>query len=462
VVSGRRSAVLAVLVLFTAACSDAGTLVVVTVQATRPITGITQIQTAATVGTTTRNFNLAAAAMSTPVDFGIRLPADLGGTISVHVALLGPNGKIGEGDGSATILRGSRTDVNISIGAPLPDMATPPDLALADMLVDLGDDMTTTDMAPGDMRTIQCAQETPPGPADLWTVFGSSATDIYAGGENGTILHSTGNGTWLVQHGTDTHLTSRSGCFFQLCPNDVRGIWASGPSQIIAVGEKTFGIMGSMGTGVWTPQTAPSTVNYWLAVWGTDSTHIWASGTNAALASSSGNGSWGLYSFAASSTNEYFASVWAATPQDLYLGSSLNNPGDVFHSTGGNPTFQTNLTQPITTVWGASSADVYLVIPLIGVHHSIGNGNWFVQSGATAAANGGTFTAIAGSSSSNVFAVGTKNSAGMIVRFDGSAWSPVFTISSTDMGLTDLEAVWVAPNAEVFAVGYNGAIVHCK
>jgi hypothetical protein len=57
----------------------------------------------------------------------------------------------------------------------------------------------------------------------LLDVWGSGASDIYAVGYNGRILHSTGNGDWTpLVSGTAHHL---------------RGVWGRGPDDVFAVGE---------------------------------------------------------------------------------------------------------------------------------------------------------------------------------------------------------------------------------
>ncbi|MFC2009669.1 hypothetical protein ACFLT3_01935, partial [Chloroflexota bacterium] len=69
---------------------------------------------------------------------------------------------------------------------------------------------------------------------------------------------------------------------------------------------------------------------------------------------------------------------------------------------------------------------------------SIGTGKWL---------NG-----IWGSSSSDVFAVGYE---GTILHYDGSEWSEMSS------GTTEhLQAVWGSSSSDVFAVGYEGTILH--
>ena len=63
-----------------------------------------------------------------------------------------------------------------------------------------------------------------------------------------------------------------------------------------------------------------------------------------------------------------------------------------------------------------------------------------------------SFGGIWGTSSSNVFVVG---SSGIILLYDGNAWS------SMPAGMTtDLLSVWGSSPSDVFAVGANGTILH--
>src|SRR5258706_11065755 len=59
---------------------------------------------------------------------------------------------------------------------------------------------TPNDLASGDLaHAAQFSMEISPTPDTLKDVWGSSGSDVYVVSQNGTILHSTGDGTWTLQ-----------------------------------------------------------------------------------------------------------------------------------------------------------------------------------------------------------------------------------------------------------------------
>ena len=67
-------------------------------------------------------------------------------------------------------------------------------------------------------------------------IWGSGAHDIYAGGDFGTVLHSTGDGVWLPQAKPPQA--------------DIYAIWGAGPDKIYAGGHSAE-LFYSCGDGVW-------------------------------------------------------------------------------------------------------------------------------------------------------------------------------------------------------------------
>jgi hypothetical protein len=58
---------------------------------------------------------------------------------------------------------------------------------------------------------------------DLTAVWGSSATDVYAVGDNGTIIHSADGSTWSIPLASDT-------------TENLTGIWGSSSGDVYAIG----------------------------------------------------------------------------------------------------------------------------------------------------------------------------------------------------------------------------------
>jgi hypothetical protein len=74
-------------------------------------------------------------------------------------------------------------------------------------------------------------------------IWGSGPSDIYAVGTNGTLAHSTGDGTWTAQ-ATETSA-------------NLTGIWGSGPNDIY-VSVNANVILHSTGSGDWEHQCTGS------------------------------------------------------------------------------------------------------------------------------------------------------------------------------------------------------------
>jgi len=80
---------------------------------------------------------------------------------------------------------------------------------------------------------------------NLYGIWGSGPNDIYVVGEDGTILHSTGDGTWATQ---------TSGVSV-----DLIAVWGSGSGDVYVVGGNETNpdqgvILHSTGNGTWTSQ----------------------------------------------------------------------------------------------------------------------------------------------------------------------------------------------------------------
>lgn len=109
-----------------AGCSNADALVVVSVDANPMLTGLTSLHTKATIGAQTVEFDVPPAngetSIAIPPDltFGIDVPHKLlGNMISIHVDAMSGADILGSADGSTSISAGHRTDVSLTIGAPM-------------------------------------------------------------------------------------------------------------------------------------------------------------------------------------------------------------------------------------------------------------------------------------------------------------------------------------------------------
>jgi hypothetical protein len=127
---------LALIAMSLVSCGGRGSLVVVDVEATPPITAIAAVHATVSALGTTRDFDLSpsASTLSTPFTFGIDLPPSASGTISLHVSCSSASGvKLGEGDGSGTIAQGDTAMVTVNIGGGVADLSMPLDSATGDL-----------------------------------------------------------------------------------------------------------------------------------------------------------------------------------------------------------------------------------------------------------------------------------------------------------------------------------------
>jgi hypothetical protein len=110
----------------------------------------------------------------------------------------------------------------------------------------------------------------------LNSVWGIGATDVWAVGDNGTIVHGTSapGGPWTVQaSGTTSHLNA---------------IWGSG-TDLFAVGDS--GTIVHWNGSAWAVQPSGTTHNL-NDIWGTSSSDVWATGNGGTILHLSG-GQWG-------------------------------------------------------------------------------------------------------------------------------------------------------------------------
>ena len=199
--------------------------------------------------------------------------------------------------------------------------------------------------------------ENPPPPSwqvqstvtGLKRVWGSGPTDVYAVGDGGKILHSSGDGTWTPQTSGVTA--------------DLFSVWGSGPADIY-VGGFSNTLLHSTGNGVWTPQTIPSLGV--LAIGGSGPTDVYIMYANSAGQTyhSTGGGTWAPITLGVASST--ISAAWATSPQNIYFGGGIDPNTTTPYILHGptNPTSETMPTLPdqfrrnIVSLWGSSATDI--------------------------------------------------------------------------------------------------------
>jgi hypothetical protein len=177
---------------------------------------------------------------------------------------------------------------------------------------------------------------------NLETVWGDRATgDVWAGGANNTLIHSSNGGASWQQE------------TFSYQPGSVFCVWGTSKSDIYATGNSKLGlIIHSDGSGVWSTPQAIVTGNasyYFKEIRGSSPTNLWAITANAAeVWKSTGDGNW---------SRDY---VWPTPPTNLFVHIFVAGMNDIYVSSGrallystGNGTWTQQLTEPTNVVDGA-------------------------------------------------------------------------------------------------------------
>lgn len=278
-----------------------------------------------------------------------------------------------------------------------------------------------------------CWENPLPSGNALYAVNGSGPSDVWAVGDNGTILHYDGR-TWrAVPSGVSERLT---------------GVWAASPGEAWVSG--TNGALLRWDGKAWGPAGQPAAITYAHAVTGwVDSVGaapksvVWF--TDGASPIRVSGDQWLRETLPQSAFT--FASVWADASGALW---AVGSGGSLSRLAAGEWTpFSTGSTNRFVAVHGDEQGNVWAASEQAEIVRVDTKG---VSSGfATDAAMG--LSGIHAFGASNAWAVG---GAGTLLRFDGSKWTS--RASGTSF---DLLAVWGAAPGDVWLVGDRGTIVHC-
>ncbi len=162
----------------------------------------------------------------------------------------------------------------------------------------------------------------------LYGVWGSSATNLYAVGGGGTILHSSDGTTWAAQTSNTT--------------NPLHGVWGSSATNLYAVGRGGTILHSGDGT-TWAAQTS-NIPNDLLGIWGSSATNLYAVGTGGTILHSSDGTTWAAQT---SNTTNILYGVWGGTRDVYAVGSS----GTILSSSLDSLAFTT---QPTSTTAGTT------------------------------------------------------------------------------------------------------------
>jgi hypothetical protein len=265
---------------------------------------------------------------------------------------------------------------------------------------------------------------------NLNDVWGSSASDVFAVGDSGTILHYNGS-TWSAMGSGTT--------------NSLKSVWGNSATDVFAA---AGGCIYHYDGSAWSLMTIlDEAVN---CAWGSSSTDIFAGGSlgeSGAVWHYDGT-AWSLIRTA----GDWVTCLWGSSSTDVFFGVGIG--AGIMHYNGSTWTGAYLGHEPeyveLCEIWGSSSSDVFAIgdgFAPCAIWHYDGSA-WSLM--VTFEEYG--FCGLWASSSFDVFAVG---SFGAISHYDGSAWS-----SMTSGTTNHLTQVWGSSPSDVFAVGYGGVILH--
>jgi hypothetical protein len=288
--------------------------------------------------------------------------------------------------------------------------------------------LIVTDM-PDEQGTLRWVRDTTaitaPG-AYLTSVWGSSATDVWAGGgAGGTALMRWNGSTWTP---------------YSYAAN-VGGLWGTSSTNIYAA--TSTGIAKWNGTS-WAAESYVAS-NSMYAVWGSSATDIYVGGAAGSLAHYDGV-SWTNVASSGIVAGELVTSIWGTSASNVYVATASGTAGLGLHRFDG--TSWSTVTAGINAarvVWGSSASDVYVGGDFGLLRHWNGT-SWSTVSGFGTTSTDG-IQGIWGASANDIY---VAQASGTIWHYNGYTWTSLANSGAR------LFAVWGSGN-DVFVAGYPSA-----
>jgi hypothetical protein len=180
---------------------------------------------------------------------------------------------------------------------------------------------------------------------DLKGIWGSSATDVFAVGSGGTVIHYDGTGWSSMQSWTDKQLNA---------------IWGSSPGNVFAVG--VSGTILTFDGSTWSQMSSGITdeLAQLKGVWGSSDSNVFAVGTSGTILQFNGT----IWTAMASGTSNFLNSVWGNSTDNVF---TVGDMGTILFYDG-TPAVTTTTTSisppdgcPVEEIYGRDSKQAELL-----------------------------------------------------------------------------------------------------
>ncbi|MCB9557463.1 MAG: hypothetical protein H6707_15250 [Deltaproteobacteria bacterium] len=304
-----------------------------------------------------------------------------------------------------------------------PDIGVTVDSAVTDLAaVDTLSPDITPDLPPANTDWISMSN---PAGGQLLSIHGTSATNIYAVGAQGTVIHFDGSVWRTVSFNVPTK-------------TQLHGVFALDEKAVYAVGDGL--ILKYDGTN-WTEDHKSSYSSAFRAAWGHPQGSMYTVGEQGTIKSRSSSSSYWSTHYISSSTNLH--AVWGSAPDDVY---AVGDGGKLLHNTGGTSWSEIDLgvETHLRAIWGRAKDDIYIAGYDGLVIHFDGT-NWTKIATPTSSYFYGLW-----GDAKNIYVVGHALFAAgeSVFRYDGSGWTKM-TAPTT----APLNAIWGTDEKEIFIVG---------
>jgi hypothetical protein len=283
----------------------------------------------------------------------------------------------------------------------------------------------------------------------LFSVWGSSADAVWAGGDQGTALYF--NGSFWQSRPTPPEATTQR--ILSIHGSGSDNVFALADGKLIRYDGAQWSFVASVPVGSASFHDLPACV----FAYGPGDAFVWGLHASTAELFRIQNGVVTLlgtqaHPFSNYGTFPYTCGIHVFSPTDVVLAGgsgALRFNGTTFSELS-NPAIGVS-----EALFAASPTSIFVMLPTNSVRKWTGAGYTNLTTGLAGTAQG-----LHGTSENRVFLTGTTTSAtqppnSVVLFFDGQGW----TFEPTPMISPPLYAIWAAPTGEVFAVGGSGTIL---